>query len=321
MSETCAHYWTPTDDGHQCEQCGDTCAACNVCSGPTGTALLACQRCLDRCSEVLDGITAALEHYEPPSPSPVPAVRYDRDRRGGNDDHVPLRLVDTPAEIEAVLLDWVAMWTDLSGQAENVAPVDYLRGRHLWAAHNAETAAWDDYRREMRQLRHRARRMAGLLPQRQAGSCIYCGGDVVRDWADEHWRPRADGLSDDLRCTACRTEWEDVQHWRYANRHTILALPETHPEQLVTAADARAIFPEVPAATWRSWRHRDARRAEVQQRHRDYLASGAIGPEPEPERMPVRSWDTRGRPLYRLADLTAHVDARADETRPGRKAC
>lgn len=328
MTDQCHHEWvtdlalcekSPTNI---CSQCGQTCPSCNVCGGPTASSLLACQRCLDSLDAVLVGITEALSHWQQEPSSTVRAIRYDSDRRGGNVDHVPLKMGDGPSEIRAVLADWVAMWSELSGSRDAaVDDVDYLRGRHLWAAHNADLAAWDDYRREMRHLRHRARRVAGLLPQRQAGACIYCGGDVVRDWADEHWRPRADGLSDDLRCTSCRIQWEDVQHWRYANRHTILALPDTHPGLLVTAEAARTIFPEVPAATWRSWAHRDAPRAEARRRHAEYVEGGRIGPEPEPEQMAVRSWDRRGRPLYLLSDLTALVVARADDTRAGRKAC
>lgn len=319
--DKCSHQWTKIEDIYQCNECGDTCAVCNACSGPTRSALLVCQSCLDRCDEVLTDITAALSHWEPAPRTAIRAIRYDQDRRGGNVDHVPLDTSDTPPDIEAVLWDWVAMWTELSGDAKNVEAVEYLRGHHLWAAHNAEQAAWDDYRREMGQLRHRARRMAGLLPQRQAGACIYCGDDVVRDWADDQWRPRKDGLSDNLRCTGCRTEWEDRNHWRFANRHTILALPQTHPERLVTGEDARTIFPEVPAATWRSWAHRDAKRGEALTRWAERLGEGYVGPEPEPQRMPIRSWDRRGRPTYRLADLTAHVEVRASDKRPGRRAC
>lgn len=320
MSDKCRHIWVAVDDQHQCEQCGDTCATCNVCKRASGSALLVCDRCLEQCARVLTDIEDALSHWQHQPRSVVQAIRYDQDRRGGNADHVPLTLTDNPADIEAVLRDWAEMWADLSGSAKNVGPVEYLRGHHMWAAHNAEGSGWDDYRREMRQLRHRARRMAGLLPQRQAGMCIYCGDDVVRDWADEKWQPRSDGLSDELRCTGCRTQWEDRERWQFANRHTILALPQTHPDRLITRDDARMVFPEVPPATWRWWVMRDAKRGEALLRYAEMIATGRLGPEPEPERMPVQSWDQRGRPLYRLADLTAHVEARASETRRGPKA-
>lgn len=314
------HTWTPDGDQHACTECEATCTTCHTCHGPTGSSLLVCQRCLDQEGQVLADIENALSHYQPPSPSPIPAIRYDRDRRGGNVDHVPIDTRDTPSEILSVLADWAEMWTDVSGDARSASVVEYLRGHLLWAAHQPERSAWPDYRREARQLRHRARRIAGLLPKRQAGTCIYCAGDVVRDWADERWQPRPDGLSDELRCTDCRTEWEGLPHWRYANLHTIRSLPDTRPDHLVTREHARTIFPEVPPATWRYWVRRDAQRAEAVARWQEQLAAGFIGPEPEPERMPVRSWDLRGQELYRLGDLTAHVEARAADNRRGPKA-
>ena len=87
----------------------------------------------------------------------------------------------------------------------------------------------------------------------------------------------------------------------------------------------RSIFPEVPSGTWRSWIHRDAQRGEAQRRWREYIEPDEhgrvrIGPAPEPERMPVRAWDVRGDALYRLGDLTEHVEERRGDARRGPKA-
>lgn len=325
MSETtCRHEWIEDSalcelPSFMCTECGQTCPACNTCNGPTGSSLLTCQRCLDREKAMLDDIEDALSHWQPPSRSIVPAIRYDRDRRGGNEPDIPVHSDESPADIEAVLWDWVAMWSDLSGSVSQVGAYDYLRGHLIWASHHEELSGWHDYRREMRLLRHRARRLAGLLPQRQDGRCIYCGGDVVRDWADDQWQPRMEGLTDELRCTDCRTEWDDLEHWRFANRHTIRLLPLTHPERLVTREDVRSIWPEVPAATWRKWVERDARRGEALMRYADYCQGGRFGPSPEPERMPTQGFNHRGQPLYRIADLQAHVTSWAADPRVARK--
>ena len=326
MSEKCHHEWIDEREmcdpapKFMCTQCGDTCGPCNVCSGPTGSALLVCDRCLERESEVLADIEGALSHWQHQPRSTVKAIRYDTDRRGGEVDHVPLDTTDGPWDIEAVLSDWAAMWRDLSGSDKNLAPVGYLRGHLMWAAHNAERSGWDVYRTEMRQLRHRARRIAGLLPQRQAGMCIYCGGTVVRDWADEKWQPRRKGLSDEFRCTDCRTQWEDRERWQFANRNTILALPLTHPERLVTREDARMIFPAVPPATWRKWVQRDAERGEALLRYAEYCQGGRFGPPPDSEKMPTQGFNHRGLALYRLGDLTAHVEAWLSDARVNRRA-
>lgn len=317
-----AHRWSRDneEDTYRCEDCLATSPACVTCHRATGTALLICQPCLDAADRVLVGITDALSHYQEPQRSIVPAIRYDQDRRGGGESRLPVDTSMKPEHIEEVLLSWVAMWTELSDDPRNVEPTEYLRGHHIWAAHHAEESAWADYLREMRQLRHQARRLAGLLPQRQEGRCIYCGGDVVRDWADLEWQPREDGLSDELRCTSCRTTWPGEAHWRLANLHTIRGLPVTAPDALVTREQASAIWPDVPSATWRAWVHRDAKRAEACRTWQERLAAGYVGPEPEPERMPVQSWDVRGAALYRLDDLTRHVAARSTDSRVARRA-
>ena len=74
---TCdTHTWTPHDDHHACTTCNATTTTCNVCHGPTGTALPACQRCLDHEAQVLTDIEDALRHYQPPSQPPASCQLY-----------------------------------------------------------------------------------------------------------------------------------------------------------------------------------------------------------------------------------------------------
>lgn len=308
MTTTCrTHIWTAPEEGQwTCVACLETTPTCVVErpsddpeGHPTGTALLICQPCLDTEHRTLDDITKALGHWQHQPRSIVPAIRYDRDRihgnsgRGDKPDNI-----DHPSDIVNVLWSWVDMWSETTGTPASGNPIDYLKTHTLWAAQNPATSAWDDWRKETRQLRHAARRLSGLLPHRQHGPCVHCGGDIVRDWADNSWQPRVDGLSDELRCTGCGLTWGNHGAWNYTNRHTLQLLPDIKPDALVTIDDARQIFPTIPAPTWRKWRERD-----TDQQH-----------------MPEHGTDVRGRPLYRLADLTALANRRDDDTRPGRKA-
>ena len=137
-----------------------------------------------------------------------------------------------------------------------MSTIDRLKGFHVWAAHNPEASDWRAYLKAMRSLRASARRIAGLLPERIAEPCVMCGGDVVQDWSDGDWMPLETGLSDTVRCTRCGTTWGDRLHWHFTMRNHIVELPAEHPDALVTIEQARMIWPDVPAATWRSWAKR-----------------------------------------------------------------
>lgn len=316
MTDRCNHQWTHQPEAIEserfaCAECSITSPACVVTRTgddgsealhATGTALLLCERCHRAERGVLADVVDALGHYQRPTPPAVKAARYDRDvlRSSASDGRSTAEQLRDLAE---VVESWSEMWAEANGEQPPKWPLDWLAGRILWGAHNPNASAWEDYRREIRQLRHTARRLAGLLPQRQAGPCVRCGGDVVRDWADEHWRPRHDGLSDHLRCTGCGTTWGDRGHWDFVNGYTIALLPRSHPDAQVTLEQARKIYPEVPAATWRSWLLRDRERTEAG----------------EPRLMPEQGWDVRGQGLYLLADLTALVERRSSDTRRGQK--
>lgn len=298
----CRHEWTETEDGWACAQCGEASATCVVTDlkrgmHPTGSALLICDDCLEYERRVIGETARALGHWRYEKRSLIPALRYDRDRSDAAASDAERPSIRHPRDVLEVMWSWADMWAE----GLNITPpplvTDALAAGLMWAAHHPDESAWEDYRREIRQQRHHARRLAGLLPKRHHGPCVHCGGTVVQDWADREFEPRPDGLSDVVRCTGCGLTWGDRRGWMFTNRTHIRLLPSEYPEQLVTIEEAWMIFPDVPKATWRKWRERD-----------DEVIA-------EERKMPIRSRDERGRPLYRVGDLAALVERRADDPR------
>ncbi|WP_434080379.1 hypothetical protein [Sanguibacter sp. Z1732] len=247
-----------------------------------------CPPCLRHEHRVLDDIADALGHWQHQPRSLVPAIRYDRDRTEGAGDG-PKDGITHPADVLEALWEWAGSWAQRTGGTANAAVLDHLKARTLWAAHNPQAAQWAAYRPAMRQLRHAARRIAHLLPQRQNGPCVHCGATVVRDWADRDFQPLPTGLSDMHRCTGCGITWGDRSWWMTVNRTTLQALPEVKPEQYVTLEDAWLIFPDVPKPTWRKWKERG--------------------------HMIERRRDERGRSMYHVGDLAALATRRVSDTR------
>lgn len=212
--------------------------------------------------------------------------------------------------------------------------IDELKGMHLWAAHNPEASDWPGYWRAIHRLLWRARSEAGLMPQVQAEPCVHCGGDCVRDWSDRDWEPLTDGLSDVVRCTGCGMTWGDREDWRRVSRHHLVVLADEHPDALVTLDQARTIWTDVPAATWRQWlkRDRDAWEQSVDEAIVWHTAWCELEAEPgppiprdeppelSPRRIPEHGQDRHGAALYRVGDLAAMVARRADVERVGRPA-
>lgn len=304
------HVWT-TPDQHgtwTCAACQETAPTCIVRrpsddeeGHPSLPAQAICNGCLRYEQGVLDNTADALGHWQHQPRSLVPAIRYDRDRTTGSRTDNDRPTIQTPADILDVLWSWADMWAELRGDTANGDVLTWLKRHLLWAANNPTVSVWDDYRTEIRQMRHHARRVSGLLPKRLTGPCIHCGGDIVQDWATPDWQPRIDerpehnGLSDTHRCTGCGLTWQHREAWMYANRHTLQLLPDQKADALVTLDDARKhIWPHVPASTWRTWQER-------------------AGLTPHGQ-------DLHHRPLYRVGDLETLVQRRADTTRAGRRA-
>lgn len=316
------HEWTEnphplgTIDAWMCAECAETSATCAVerwdrgrgemVSHPTGTASSLCDTCADRERYVLEDIRAALGHtlYAQGS-GQLAAVRYDRVIVSGSGLNDAPRV--TAGDIVVLLHQWADLW--ITGAASSGVtippgrdPLDTIRTGMVWAAHNRVPSQWDGYREGIRVIRSQARGVAGLRPRRENSPCPHCGGVVVRDWADRRWEPRPDGLSTTVRCTNrdCALSW-DLAGWDRVKRHHLQVLPEVVPDQLITQDDARLVWKDIPRETVSSWIRRD-----------EML--------PDDERvLPVRGWDERGRPLYRVGDLAAMADRRADPARRGPK--
>ena len=172
--------------------------------------------------------------------------------------------------------------------------ITFLKGMLVWAAHNPEQSAWDDFRDEMRIALRNAKRIAGLLPRFMPAPCAHCGGPAVRTWADRNLTPHPDGLADIVICQRCKRTWPSEAQYRQLSKTHVRVIPETLPEMHVTAAEAMTIWPHVPTGTWRTWAGRD--------------------------QMPeIVGWDVRGVPLYVVRDLAELIERRADTQRRGRK--
>lgn len=280
---TCRHEWVETGGGYQCAHCTQTCERCVNGDHPTGSVQVICRRCLTGEQAVLDDIAAACGYWIPTPHTYVRAVSYDIEPVRAHRSENPGRV--TIHDVPPVLASWADMWAEAIGEARPDSAMTYLAGRFLWAANNQDASAWPAYRREVRSLRHVARRDAGLLPKSMPAPCVHCGGTVVRDWAHPDWSPRGDGLSDQVRCTSCGSTWGNEQRWRHVNKTHLRLLPEACPEALVTMKEARMVWPSVPAGTWRQWAHRNL--------------------------LTPQGWDLHSEPLYRAGDLAALVQARS----------
>lgn len=325
---THVHEWQPTNDVWACAECAETSETCQTCHNPTGTSLLVCAHCVDAEKRVLVDIMDALAWYQPDPTPIIRAARYDKIIVHGS--HGPSKPRSTPTDITNQLHNWATIW-GASNPREH--PADYLSTRLIWAAHNTEASQWENYRSAIRKLRHQARAIAHLLPRREPGPCIHCGGTIVRDWAERDWTPREDGLSEIARCTRCGTEWESWTRLSFAQRHTIKLLPQVRPEVLVTLANALTIWPNLPKSTLWTWVERDRRAHDESVRQCDqwedawtaWHDAGNHGPWTQPPKIveraiPERGWDARGVPVYTVGDIAAMMARRATEDRPGRRA-
>ena len=232
-----------------------------------------------------------------------------------------------PPSAAAVVSEMEDAWRRARGDA--AAPygpsvrlaTSYLRDHNSWAA--SFYPAYPDDVAALRALHSRMSHTAGVadVPELERTPCVFCGGDVVRFWRD---RTPTDpgGLSEVRKCTGCDMAWGDGESLAFVNREHLRAMPDTHPEALVTERQAASIFAgELGKDTIRVWLHRDRSRRrkyeEALEEWEEHVAQLGDGEERPPapteyvRRLPERGRDVLGQTVYRLADITAMA-------RPGR---
>lgn len=325
MSGRHVHEWTrnPTGEGitaWACTECAETSATCGTCGEASGSSLLLCERCHREAARVLDNIAHALSLWEPDPKSPV--------KSPGNMALIPMPSsscggLQTPDDIEAELLGWVARWTEHT-TPENVGWLGFLSGHLMWAAHNPQASDWPAFLKDARRLRTAARRIAGLLPRFMPEPCAHCGGPVIQDRADERWNPLTGQLPDTVRCLKCGSTWDDPLLYAFSNRQHLIDAPDKNPDAWITLEQARMIWPDIPSVTMRSWvrRARETYAWGVERAQEWWAEQPEIGPTTRPPEV-VRwlpSRDGRDGPRYRLGDLAEYVESRIDPGREGRPA-
>ncbi|MFD6093663.1 hypothetical protein ACFWGN_16215 [Oerskovia sp. NPDC060338] len=266
------HDWTQTTDevppAYACARCTATTTGCRDCGRAHESSLVICPRCLTRALGLLDDIGTYLRAMSDVARVTLGlrSVRYDlvTTRSAGNVERLDhgldvayreARAASGPGSITTqqgamdLLEWWVDDWVEKSGDPAGAwDTLAYLEAHTVWAAH--QHPAWPEYLAELRRTRAVVRRLAGLAPEPEPAPCVHCGGRVVRDWSE------ADGLSDVARCTGCHTTWGTRGAFVAATRTHLPDLAATRPGALVTAQQAREIYPHLKAGTWRQWVHR-----------------------------------------------------------------
>jgi len=307
---------------YSCSQCPEVTVGCQDCAWPLDSSLTICGRCLSRARDLVEDVREALALIPDPFAT-ILGVRgsgLDRPRVARQVDQLPFGLgatIDDPEisgirrpdslleVLEDVALDWAEHRAGIRGRdgigvgaegdyASSVdAPVGsavfgWLREHMLWAAQSHP--AWTEQLRLLRQVRRRARELAGMTPVREPVPCVHCGGIVVQEWT-------AEGLADVRRCRKCKAWWPNGERLSFANRTALLDLPRTHADALVTADDALRVLPDLRRNTLTQVLARDERRAQ----------------QGKERRLPERGRDVRGQVLYRLGDVAALLPAPPSE--------
>ena len=267
--ETCRiHTFEPSPgarDGAEawaCTDCPATSAQCVEGEHPTGSAIPLCERCRQRVTDWLTQIETYLDlaaRYAL-SVSPVRSPMDYTERVGGGRGGDAEEPAEQVAAIAGVMWEWAAMWTEhtpgTTAEPGHWRPL--LSSMLIWAATQPETSAWLDFVTEVRSARTRARAIAGLEPVRMSQRCMYCTeqghrGELVRDRCDDRGRPYPDGLQDEVRCLTCDHRWDDEQHYQLVVRQRLTEAVEREPDATVTLDQARQVWPEVPAQSWKDW--------------------------------------------------------------------
>lgn len=214
-----------------------------------------CNRCISRAL----GDLADIEHAYAELPSVIECGAFHGGRLpggdalvmladgsvqgGGPDDHIDYH---DPVPVLAELHQWERDWREEFGhnhfprwQATVVTTTGYLR-TWMWLAARTHPA-FDDYVHEIRRLRTRLLRTAGLAndPKPVPALCFDCGGSLVRPYT-------TDGLADDAECSSCGRSYSPANYG-----YALLALAASCQGWVTirTAADA-ARRPERTVWTW-----------------------------------------------------------------------
>jgi hypothetical protein len=331
------------DDGRwACTACPLVVPACTHCPRPLhDTALLVCDRCVERGRRLVLDIAEDLERfpYTVLEAAGLRSARYDLVRTTTADDDARLpfgldavtpdphggiaTLVKRPETAVDILAGWAELWAETRGDSlDDTVRRDgwasYLAAHTVWAMQNPDASDWTTYADEARIVRSTVRRILGITPVREGTPCPDCGADTVRDW-----QPRADhtpthehdhvtrrhgltleGLADTVRCTRCHRSWDTPTDLHLAALAALPSMPAVRPWALVTFAQlALALEGRVPRGTLKSWIFRGQLRP-VQ------------GPWPRSEtRVRMRRDGTER--LYRLGDAERLCAPSASNARSG----
>lgn len=271
-------------------------ADCITCYRPVDAELAICSTCLTTAQQVITDTAdayalipdttreiiglRAIRYDKPPAGSPDAAdlpfglnVKYD------DPEDTRISAIRQPETALDILHSWADAWADQRGLPVQGSVFTYLVTSTRWAAQHPEESRWHDYLDEARRVRNVVRRLAGVNPVTVPTPCPRCGDRVVQTWH------ATDGLDDQHTCTGCRTTWEGPGPFVREAVKTITDLDIHAPDMLVTAEDARAIYPDLKRNTLNVWLKRDRER-------------------PGPDRLPAQGKTTDGFALYRLGDIT-----------------
>ena len=284
---------TPANDDHT------MLADCITCSRRVDAELAICATCLVDAQHVIID-TADAYAVIPDTTREViglRAIRYDKPAAGNPDPgDLPFGLnvkyddpedprisaIRQPETALDILHSWADAWADQRGVPVEGSVFEYLAASTRWAAQHPDDSRWHDYLDEARRVRNVIRRLAGLNPERQAAPCPHCGGDVVQEWT-------AVGLNDTLHCTRCPAIWATLGRFVITTTDALTAIPDTHPDLLVTTDEARLLLPNLKRNTLNVWLKRDRER------------------QPATRRIPVHGILPDGRELFRIGDLVGQA--------------
>ena len=176
--------------------------------------------------------------------------------RGGDPERVPFnvdRMIDDPDDgpdglrTSAAIRSWSARWAmtaaDLRNERIMTDALSYLAAITNWAQH--EWADWESVTEEAATILARLDRITGHADTTDPDhACPACGGQLTQATTDR-------GLTDWRTCTTCDAWYPDGDIIDATRHHTIVTT--TDGQHWITRDQARALHPNVPAATIRKW--------------------------------------------------------------------